>query len=180
MRIAISGTHRTGKSTLAEDLAALLRDHLLIGEPYHDMAEDGYPFSHPPSLDDFEAQLEHSLLSLADREPNVLFDRCPLDFLGYLATHDEAGRFEADAWLPRIRAAVRTLDLVVFVPIESVDRIALSASDDDDDGRSRAKVDDELRRLWLDDPFSLAVDVVEVEGPAHRRVEAVMARLGRG
>lgn len=110
MRIAISGTHRTGKSTLAEDLTALLRDHILIGEPYHDMAEDGYPFSHPPSLDDFEAQLEHSLVSVTDRAPNVLFDRCPVDFLGYLATHDDAGRFDVDAWLPRVRAAVRTLD----------------------------------------------------------------------
>jgi hypothetical protein len=56
MRIAISGTHRAGKSILAEDLAALLRDHILIGEPYHDMAENGYALSHPPSLDDFEAQ----------------------------------------------------------------------------------------------------------------------------
>lgn len=59
MRIAISGTHPVGKSTLAEDLAALLRDHDLVGEPYHDMAEDGHAFSHPPSLDDFEAQLEY-------------------------------------------------------------------------------------------------------------------------
>jgi hypothetical protein len=178
MRIAISGTHRAGKSTLAEDLAALLPDHTLIGEPYHDMAEDGYPFSHPPSLDDFEAQLEHSLVSLNHREPNVLFDRCPVDFLGYLATHDDAGRFDADAWLPRVRAAVRTLDLVVFVPIEAVDLIVLSASDDDE--RSRTKVDEELRRIWLDDPFGLAIDVIEVEGTAHRRVKAVMERIRSG
>ena len=178
MRIAISGTHRAGKSTLAEDLAALLRDHLLIGEPYHDMAEDGYPFSHPPSLDDFEAQLEHSLLSLNDREPNVIFDRCPVDFLGYLATHDDSARFDADVWLPRVRAAVRTLDLVVFVPIEAVDLIVLSASDDD--GRSRANVDEELRRIWLDDPFDQKVDVLEVEGTPHRRVKAVMERIRIG
>jgi hypothetical protein len=36
MRIAISGTHRAGKSTLAEDLAALLRDHIL-GLDYADI-----------------------------------------------------------------------------------------------------------------------------------------------
>jgi hypothetical protein len=177
MRIALSGTHRTGKSTLAEDLADLLRDHILIGEPYHDMAEDGYPFSHPPSLDDFEAQLEHSLVSLTDRAPNVLFDRCPVDFLGYLATHDDAGRFDVDAWLPRVRAAVRTLDLVVFVPIEAIDRIVSSASDDDE--RSRTKVDEELRRIWLDNPFGLTADVLEVEGPAHQRVRTVMERVRR-
>jgi hypothetical protein len=176
MRIAISGTHRSGKSTLAEDLGALLQDHVVACEPYHAMAEDGYPFSHPPSLEDFEAQLEHSLASLNDRAPNVIFDRCPVDFLGYLSVHDDADRFDADAWLPRVRAAVRTLDLIVFVPIEAVDRIVLSASDDDDE-ELRAEVDEELRRIWLDDPFDLAVDVIEVEGAPHRRISTVMERI---
>ena len=176
MRIAISGTHRTGKSTLADDLAEALRDHVVACEPYHAMAEDGYPFSHPPTLEDFEAQLEHSLAALDDREPNVIFDRCPVDFLGYLLTHDDEDRFAVDAWLPRVRAAVRTLDLVVFVPIASIDRIVLSASDDDDE-ELRAKVDEELRRIWLDDPFDLAVDVVEVEGAQHLRVNTVMERI---
>lgn len=172
MRIAISGTHRTGKSTLAEDLAVTLRDHVVAGEPYHEMAEDGYPFSHPPTLEDFEAQLEYSLASLNDREPNVVFDRCPVDFLGYLSAHDDADRFDADGWLPRVRAAVRTLDLVVFVPIEAVDPIVRSVSDEDEE--LRAKVDEELRRIWLDDPFDLVVDVLEVEGAPYRRVSTVM------
>lgn len=178
MRIAISGTHRAGKSTLAEDLAALLGDHVVAGEPYCDMEEDGYLFSHPPSLEDFEAQLEHSLASLNDREPNVIFDRCPVDFLGYLSTHDDADRFDIDAWLPRVRAAVRTLDLVVFVSIEPVDPIVSAASDDDDD--SREKVDEALRRIWLDDPLGLTVDVLEVEGRPHQRVSMVIDRIQRG
>jgi hypothetical protein len=175
MRIAISGTHRTGKSTLAVDLAAVLRDHGLVGEPYHDMVEDGYPFCHPPSFEDFEAQLEHSIASLGGGEPDVIFDRCPVDLVGYLLTHDDGERFDAEAWLPKVRAAVRTLDLVVFVAIEAVDRIVLQSSDDDE--RSREKVDEELRRLWMDDPFGLAVEVLEVEGPAHRRLEAVIERI---
>jgi hypothetical protein len=67
MRIAVSGTHRAGKSTLVEELANHLPKHVMVDEPYHLMVEDGYEFSHPPSLEDFEAQLERSLLELSER-----------------------------------------------------------------------------------------------------------------
>jgi hypothetical protein len=32
-----------------------------VDEPYHLMEEDGHEFSHPPSIDDFEAQLERAI-----------------------------------------------------------------------------------------------------------------------
>jgi hypothetical protein len=37
-----------------------------------------YEFAAPPSLEDFEAQLERSVMTVEAREPDVLFDRCPL------------------------------------------------------------------------------------------------------
>lgn len=175
MRIAISGSHRTGKSTLVSELSALLPTYVTVDEPYHLMEEDGYDFSYPPSLEDFEGQLERSIEVLGQADDDVLFDRCPIDFLGYIALHEEGDSFDFDAWLPRVRDAVKTLDLVVFVSIEACDRIAFPPSDDD--GETRAAVDDKLRELLFDDPLELGVEVLEVEGDPERRARTVLRRI---
>ena len=177
MRIAISGSHRTGKSTLLSELSKLLPTYTTVDEPYHLMEEDGHEFSHPPSLEDFEAQLERSIEELSQEGDNVLFDRCPLDVLAYIAEHEDVDDFDLDAWLPRVRAAVGTLDLVVFVPVEPRDRIALSPSDDE--GPAREAVDEKLREILLDDPFELGVDALEVEGDAERRARTVLQQIRR-
>ena len=52
MRIGISGTHGTGKTTLAEALCAHLPGHLTADEPYYLLEEEGYEFDFPPSTDD--------------------------------------------------------------------------------------------------------------------------------
>lgn len=175
MRIAISGSHRTGKTTLLASLSELLPSYATVDEPYHSMEEDGHEFSHPPTLEDFEAQLERSIRDLEDERSNVLFDRCPLDFLGYIAAQEDADSFDADEWLPEIHAAVDTLDLIAFVPIESRDRIALSASDEHD--ATREIVDEKLREMLVDDAFDLGIDVLEVEGDPENRARAVMRRI---
>jgi hypothetical protein len=77
-----------------------------------------------------------------------------------------------------VRAAVRTLDLVAFVPIEARDRIAMLASGED--RQLRRAVDEKLRELWREDPFDFGVDVVEVEGEPDRRLRSVLEHIGRG
>ena len=178
MRIAVCGSHRTGKSTLIDELSTLLPEHETIDEPYNVMVEDGYDFCHPPSVEDYQAQLERSIESLSDDGDDVLFDRCPVDFLGYISTREDADVVDLDEWLPRIRVAVQTLDLIVFVPIEARDRIAFSPSDDDEE--MRATVDERLREILLDNSLNLAVEVLEVEGETERRARTVMARVRRG
>jgi len=146
-----------------------------VDEPYHLMEEDGHEFSHPPSIEDFEAQLERSIDELGEAGGEALFDRCPLDFLAYIAVHDDAESFDVQAWLPRIRDALETLDLVVYVPIEERDRVAASMSDDD--AEMRTAVDEKLRELLVDDPYSLGMSVVEVSGNLQSRVRAVQQQL---
>jgi predicted ATPase len=177
MRIALSGSHRTGKSTLLEELAWLLPSYSVVEEPYHLLAEEGFAFSQPPSLEDFEAQLERSLEELEREEDNVLYDRCPLDFLAYLAVHEDGHHFDVDRWMPRVRGAVESLDLIVFVPIEAPDRIALVAADDD--GPDREAVDAELQELLLDDPHELGLEVLEVRGDPSSRARTVLERIRR-
>src|SRR4029078_9158465 len=125
MRIAFSGTHRSGKTTLRDEIARLLPDHATVDEPYYLLEEDGYEVAEKPSVEDFEAQLERSLETLAETGANVLYDRCPADILAYLLSHEQADGFDLDAWLERVTGAMRTLDLVVLVPVESPDRIAV-------------------------------------------------------
>jgi hypothetical protein len=179
MRIAVSGTHRAGKSTLIEDLAERLAQYQVVDEPYHLLEEEGYEFASPPSLEDFLEQLRRSmdLLEEEGRARDVLFDRCPIDFLGYLLTHEEAGSFDLEEWLPRVRTAIQTLDLLVFVPVEEPDRIKLPRHEDP---IMRTEVDEKLAWILLDDAFDLAIDVLPVQGSREARVGQVLRRLERG
>ncbi|MBN9684741.1 MULTISPECIES: AAA family ATPase [unclassified Corallococcus] len=178
MRIAMSGTHRVGKSTLIEDLGDDLPEYRAVDEPYHLLEEEGYAFASPPGLEDFVEQLRRSLDLLEEEDTrNILFDRCPLDFLGYLLAHEDADAFDVEEWLPRIRSTLQTLDFVVFVPIEERDRIRLPTHED---SQLRSDVDEKLAGILLDDPYELGVEVLSVHGSPAARVAQVLERLGRG
>ncbi len=174
MRIAISGTHFSGKSTLVGDLADALPNYSIVEEPYFLLAEEGYEFAEMPSVEDFELQLERSIECLDENEPHVLFDRCPADLLAYLLTHSDAEAFDLARWLPRVRAAMGKLDLVIFLPVEGRDRIALPSSED---AALRMQVDAELKEILLEDSFDLDVEVIEVTGARNERVQRVMEYL---
>ena len=174
MRIAISGTHHSGKSTLVEELSAVLPGYLTVEEPYYLLVEEGHEFAEMPSVEDFELQLARSLECLSGGEPDVIFDRCPVDFLGYLLAHPEAEAFHLEKWLPRVQAAVDTLDLIVFLPVEARDRIALPSSVD---AGFRLGVDQALKEIFLDDSLELEMDVLEVTGTLQDRVKQVLQQL---
>jgi hypothetical protein len=174
MRIAFAGSHRVGKSSLIERVAERLSRHTIVDEPYNLLEEEGYEHADPPSLEDFEAQLERSLVELEGEEPDVLFDRCPADVLAYLLTHEDAHSFEADDWLARTREAMQSLDLVVFVPIERPDRIPLASHEQ---GAYRRKVDQRVHDLLVDDALGLGAEVLTVRGDLRARVEQVIASI---
>ncbi|WPB81332.1 AAA family ATPase [Archangium violaceum] len=179
MRIAVTGTHRVGKSTLIEELEEQLAEYRVIDEPYHLLEEEGYEFASPPCLEDFLEQLRRSMELLEEEGSarNVLFDRCPLDFLGYLLTHEDSDSFDVEEWLARVRSTLQTLDLVVFVPIEERDRIQIPAHEDRE---QRRDVDEKLAWILFDDPFELGMDVLSVHGSTSARVAQVLEHLGRG
>ena len=165
MRIAFSGTHRTGKTTLVAAIADLVPGYHVVDEPYRVLEEAGYDFADPPSVEDYEEQLRTSIELLGDVPADALFDRCPLDVIAYLQALDN---FDIDDWLDDIRDAMARIDLLVVVPIE--DRIPVPAHED---RRLRRRVDERLQRLVLDDPFGFEVATVEVSGSLAERVEQV-------
>lgn len=75
MRIAVSGTHCTGKTTLVAELHRTIPAHVTIAEPYCLLAEEGHEFAAMPGLHDFELQLERAIEVIAESEDNSIFDR---------------------------------------------------------------------------------------------------------
>jgi predicted ATPase len=177
MRIAISGSHCTGKSTLIARLADALPGHTVVEEPYYALEAAGHAFGHPPSLEDFLAQLEHSIASIAAASPDALFDRCPADFLAYALARGGSDALGAGAWLPRARESLRLLDVVVYVPIETRDRMAGAGADEP---RLRKRVDVILREILLDDALGLGLDALEVAGTPGERAAQVLEHVRQG
>ena len=176
MRIAISGTHFSGKSSLVEALSEALPQYATVEEPYNQLQDEGYEFAELPAIEDFELQLERSIENLNESTPNVIFDRCPVDILGYLLAHADVEAFDLTAWLPRIQTAVSKLDLVVLLSIEEPDRIVLPVSQD---AVYRQRVDEILKVITLENSFGLDVDMLEVSGDMQMRVAQVLTHISK-
>ncbi|HKI03579.1 MAG TPA: AAA family ATPase [Thermoanaerobaculia bacterium] len=174
MRIAVSGAHRTGKTTLIEELSRALPTYGVVDEPYYLLEEEGHELAEMPSLEDFELQLERSIECLRAGGKDQLFDRCPADMLAYLISHRDSDRVDVEVWLARVRSVMKRLDLVVFVPVEDPDRVIVS---DPDESELRRRVDEELRDIVLEDRWDFGVEAIEVTGSSRERARQVLAHV---
>ncbi len=182
MRIAVTGTHGCGKTTLIDDFVSTRDDHESVPEPYWLLTRDGMPFADGPTTADLQEQLARScqlILEIAGGA-NMVFDRCPLDFLAYL---DVVSADEGFEWLPhgrllhRIGRALASLDLVVFVPLAQPDDITVPI----EYAELRTRVDRRLKTMLRRDDLGLLQDgprVVEISGPRHERVARMVAMFG--
>jgi hypothetical protein len=179
MRIAVSGTHNMGKSSLIEALGAHLPQHIVVAEPYEMLEERGYVFAHPPSGEDYVVQLKQSLASLRRPASNVIFDRCPLDFLAYIEATSGMDRFDLAAWGEPIARAMQRLELVVLLRADGKHDPVRGH----EDAAFRFAVDDALQDIVGGDCYDLCedVDVLVLEGSWDGRVATVLAHIeGRG
>ena len=169
MRIAFSGTHRTGKTTLLRAVHALMPRYDPVEEPYRLLEDEGYVFSDPPSAEDFQQQLRRSIEAIEGSGVDTLFDRCPLDVVAYLQAIDD--EFDIDEHLDTVGSSMKMLDLVVVVSIETPDRIGVPSHEDK---RLRGRVDRLLQALLFDDPYGLGMQTLEVSGTLDERVTQVL------
>jgi len=112
MRIAVSGTHFSGKSTLVASLLKYLPSYTGVDEPYFLLEQEGYEFSHPPLLEDFEEQLKRSILAINESQKDTIFDRCPLDCLAYMLALSK--NLDEKLWTEQIEAAIERLNLALL------------------------------------------------------------------
>ncbi|GAB3595521.1 DEAD/DEAH box helicase family protein [Microbacterium tumbae] len=175
MRIAISGTHGTGKSTLIAAFAARHPGFEVLGDPHELAGGDS-------GVDSFLEQFRISARRL-QRLPSgrdAVLERCPLDFLAYLEAWEALGRpgGAADA-LPDLveeaSAAMESVDLLVLLPLTAADGIHLPAEEDLD---LREEMDAALLAL-CDDPDLVpdTVRTVEISGSPARRLALLEASI---
>ena len=170
MRIAITGAHRVGKTTLAENLQEYLTDYELRTEPYHELEESGYLFPEIPGVDDFIEQLEYSIKQIAPSSANVIFDRCPVDFLAYIQAISESGNIQSI--YRKVESMMSEIDLLVFVPIEEPDLISCQESDLPD---LRYKVN-EILTDWI---WDFGVEALVVTGTLPARRDQIINKIVR-
>jgi len=174
MRIAVSGTHCTGKSTLIDEFLRAHPDFIHEPEPYTVMVEDlGEEFSAEPCVEDLYRQLEFNIDRIRQHAPGarVVYERCPLDFLAYIDALDPK---RTKALLDPVSDAMRNLDLIVYLPLDD------TAPDAEYPNLQKA-VDRRLSAIFTDDEFnvlsSCSAAMIEASGPTARRLHIVEAHI---
>jgi predicted ATPase len=170
MRVAISGTHGVGKSTLIDEFLRRHPEFVHEPEPYTVMVEDlGEEFSAKPCVEDFRRQLEFNIdrLSQHAADDNVIYERCPVDFVAYIHALDAQS---AEVLLESIPEAMRQLDLIIYIPLDAT-------SGEDEFPKLQRAVDRRLSAIFRDDEFGIMSStnarVVEAEGPTDQRLRTL-------
>ncbi|RDI07016.1 ATP-binding protein [Flavobacterium sp. AG291] len=168
MKIAITGAHGVGKTTLAEKLLEHLPVYDLRPEPYYELQELGYEFSETPNTDDFAEQLNYSIKQITASSDNVIFDRCPVDIMAYLEALN--GIHYINTMYDKAESAMEDIDLIIFVPIEEPDIITYQKSD-------YPELRDAVNEILKESVYDFGIEVIEVKGSLDQRVRQVRAKI---
>ena len=176
MRIAVSGTHCNGKSTLIDEFLQVHPQFVHEPEPYTVLVEEfGEEFSEEPCVEDFYRQLQFNIdrLEQRSREAQVIYERCPIDFLAYIDVLDSQA---AQASIGLVSEAIRNLDLILYLPVDPSLDVPR-----DDYPKLRESVDRRLSAILNEDEFgiisSCGVVVVEATGSTKQRLHTLEGAL---
>lgn len=165
MKIAITGAHRVGKTTLAEKLQEHLTEYELRPEPYYELQELGYEFSETPNVDDFAEQLNYSIKQIAPGGDNIIYDRCPVDILAYI----EALNGNINSMYDKAESAMAEIDLIIYVPIEHPDVITSQ--------KEYPELRESVNEILKDSIHDFGIEVLEVRGSLSHRIEQILNSL---
>lgn len=189
MRIAVSGTHFMGKSTLIEDFIAQHPEYRLEIEPYYKLQDEKImECALEPSLDSLLEQLDYSIEQLNEcaNEKDVIFDRCPVDFLAYalcvlaqddLSVHDS----EVSERLPDMKAALDHLDIIVFLPMSIENSIDYT----EENPAYRKAADRYFKQIYREEicdifPRYNHPQIIELVGSRAKRLKSLESYLNDG
>jgi len=187
MRIAITGSHSLGKSTVVNQWVDRHPSYRREEEPYRALGLYG-----PYTIDFREAstRLQNGLqlyynISRVQRycltTDNVIFDRAPVDYLAYSMYTAAQGLSDIDdcfveSMLPAVRESLDRLDILAFVPKSADWSVAM-----EDDGirpvdhAYRDDVDTIFKQIYRDGRFGLFPNsdgprLIELVGPPEQRM----------
>jgi predicted ATPase len=180
-RVAVSGAHSTGKSTLIASFLAERPDFAHEPEAFELLADDvDLTDTEGPTSEGLTLLLRHSVETVG-RHPvgkSVVFERSPVDYLAYAAASVRSwSRAERSAFLSEhaadVREALRHIDLVVLLPVARVPGRAF------ENAGFRRRVDAELRGALVDDDYDLfggsgSPRVVELHPDPERQLASLL------
>jgi len=186
MRIAISGTHCSGKTTLIDEFLLTHPEYSHEPEAYAVLQEDyGEAFSAEPSAEEFYRQLEFNVSRLKHYAQGecVIFERCPADYIAYMLalcdlSRDNAALRVADSSLDLVGDAIQFLDVIVLLPAGDA---RVTVMPDLEDPALRRTVDSRLQGILTDDDFGLFGSgrplILEATGTTAQRLRILEAAL---
>ncbi|KZR84921.1 hypothetical protein MITS9509_02823 [Synechococcus sp. MIT S9509] len=187
MRIAISGSHSLGKSTLVWDWVKRHPQYKREEEPFRALDAEMYDIRfrqesnrlHNGIQMYYNASRVNLYSSINDC---VIFDRAPVDYIAYSQYTADKKTTDIDnafvnAMAPRVRETLQKLDLVAFVPM--TDRWPVDMEDDGIrpvDLAYRAEVDAIFKQIYRDDRFSVMPEMnrpklIELWGSREQRLD---------
>ncbi|WP_353078507.1 AAA family ATPase [Synechococcus lacustris] len=194
MRIAISGSHSLGKSTVVRDWLHSNPDYLWEDEPYRVLSFNG-PYE--IAFQDKSTRLHNGLqlfysISRLHRydssECNVIFDRCPIDYLAYSqytafqSTTDIDKEFVL-TMVDAVRESLDHLDILAFIPVSEQWPVPM-----EDDGirppdlKYRNSVDMIFKQIYRDGLFDLLpafekLKLIELVGDSELRLKQIQLAI---
>lgn len=196
MRIAVSGTHSVGKSTLVADLLAALPGYLHEEEPYRALRSQ-YPIKFGKESTRYcnGVQTYYNIsrvMTYASAAEKVVFDRAPVDYIAYSKYTAHFGLTDLDegfveSLVEPVRQSLTYLDLIVFVPISKHHPMHLEADGIRPiDPTYRVHVDKDFKAIYRDGAFGIFTGerrggprVLEVQGSREERVAQVKEAMGK-
>jgi hypothetical protein len=181
MRVAVSGSHGTGKSTLIDAFLERRPSYVHEPEAFETLGDEVDLTDGVLTLEALERLLLWTVEVVAGFADgaNVIHERSPVDYLAYAAASRRSwaagsGASFATAVLPAVRDGLRHLDLIAFLPVSSA-----VPERPGEDARFRRRVDRALRRVLLDGEHDLFTGtrptVVELPEAPDRRLAALLA-----
>lgn len=191
MRIAVSGTHSVGKSTLVSDIHTQFGAFIHEEEPYRAL-RDIYPIKFGKESTRYcnGVQCFYNISRVQQyrsSRDHVIFDRCPVDYIAYsiyTAHHRQTDLDMAfvESLVKPVRESLKFLDLLVFVPVSREHPMHL-----ENDGirpidkHYRWDVDHQFKRIYREGLYDLMSEkgakLVEVTGSREDRLEQLRPYL---
>ena len=169
MRIAVSGAHSLGKSTLVWDWVQRHPHYIREEEPYRALHGEMYPISFRQECNRLHNGIQmyynaSRVNRYSGQSDCVIFDRAPVDYIAYSQYTANYGTTDIDdafveAMVPRVRETLQNLDLLVFIPITDLWPVEM-----EDDGIRpidlpyRAEVDAIFKQIYREQRFALMPD----------------------
>jgi len=189
MRIAVSGTHSQGKSTLVWDWVKRHPHYIREEEPFRALHAEGYEIEFRQNCNRLHNGIQmyynaSRVKTYGSMSECVIFDRSPVDYIAYsqytadYATTDIDNAF-VEGMVPRVRQTLENIDLLVFTPISDEWPVEM-----EDDGIRpidlpyRSEVDAIFKQIYREKRFNVMPaenppHFIELWGPREERLERI-------